>query len=90
MKPADMTPIPDTDISVFLVSSWPQISTNLLRTTYTVHGLCQSVSRLKVITTHIRYVFYKSYYVFDQHVLYALQMKMHRLFLEVWCYLLVS
>ena len=29
MKPADMTPIPDTDISVFLVSSWPQISTNL-------------------------------------------------------------
>ena len=27
---------------------------------------------------------------FDQHVLYALQMKMHRLFLEVWCYLLVS
>ena len=36
MKPADITPIPDTDISVFLVSSWPQISTNLLRT---VHSL---------------------------------------------------
>ena len=32
-KPAHMTPIPHTDISVFLVSSWPQISTNLLRTT---------------------------------------------------------
>ena len=29
----DMTPIPHTDISVFLVSSWPQISMNLLRTT---------------------------------------------------------
>ena len=39
MKPADMTPILDTDIFVLLVSSWPQISTSLLCTTQTVHGL---------------------------------------------------
>ena len=34
-----MTPILDTDIAVFLVGIWPQISTNLLCTMQTVDSL---------------------------------------------------